>query len=274
MTKATATKATATTSTGTSSSQTIATIERAIDVLLLFTSSRSSTLGVTEIATELGLSKAVVHRILASLKSRRLLDVHEDSRRYSLGPAVLTLGLAYLERLDIGEVARPELERLSNITNETATLSTRSGDTRVYVAQVLPDREVKMTVPLGRPFPLHTGGSSKAFLAWLPESDIDAYLSRPLEQLTEHTVVDSAELRRELATIRQRGYAVSFGERQAGAASVAAPVFDHLGAVVAVVSVAGPAERLRDSIEAAARELVASTQLVSARLGYAGSTNP
>jgi IclR family transcriptional regulator, acetate operon repressor len=255
-------------------SQTIATVERAVDVLMLFAvtrTSRAATLGVTEIANELGLSKAAVHRILSSLKGRGLLDLNEESRRYSLGPAVLNLGLAYLDRLDIRELAQPELERLCETTNETATLSTRSGDTRVYVSQVLPDREVKMTVPLGRPFPLHTGGSSKAFLAWLGESELDAYLREPLQSLTVATVVDVAQLRIELMTIRSRGYAVSFGERQAGAASVAAPVFDHLGAVTAVVSVAGPEDRLRESIDSAAIELLAATERLSVRLGHTKS---
>ncbi len=249
-------------------SQTIATVDRAIDVLMLFTSAKSLTLGVTEIAHELGLSKAAVHRILSSLRSRGLLEVNEELRRYSLGPAVLILGLAYLDRIDIREMARPELEHLSNVTNETATLSTRSGDTRVYVSQILPDREVKMTVPLGKPFALHAGGSSKAFLAWMTANDLDIYLSTSLERLTEKTVVDPKALRVDLAAIKKRGYAVSFGERQAGAASVAAPVFDHLGTVIAVVSVAGPEERIRSTVEPSAAELMAATKRLSTRLGF------
>jgi IclR family transcriptional regulator, acetate operon repressor len=251
-----------------SSSQTIATVERAVDVLMLFTSTKAATLGVTEIANELGLSKAAVHRVLSSLRGRGLLEVHEELRRYSLGPAALTLGLAYLDRINILEMAVPELDRLSAATQETATLSTRSGDTRMYVSQVLPDREVKMTVPLGRSFPLHAGGSSKVFLAWMGSSDLDAYLDQALERLTDQTVVDPAALRIELREINARGYAMSFGERQAGAASVAAPVFDHLGAVAAVISIAGPTDRIRLAVSTASSELLAATGRLSARLGF------
>ena len=248
-------------------SQTIATVERAIDVLMLFTKTKQATLGVTEIASELVMSKAAVHRILSSLKAKGLLEVHDESRRYALGPANLALGLAYLERIDIREVAGPELARLCEVTGETATLSIRSGPTRTYVSQVTPDREVKMTVPLGRPYPLHTGSSSKAFLAFLGEEEAEQYLAGPLEKLTDNTIVDVVKLRAELKKIRKAGYAISFAERQAGAASVAAPVFDHQSRPSAVISVCGPIERFRGEADDAAKLLLEATGRLSARFG-------
>lgn len=251
-----------------SGSQTIATVERAVDVLMLFTRRRASTLGVTEIANELSLSKAAVHRILSSLRGKGLLEVHEESRRYSLGPAALALGRAYLDKLDVRDLAQSELVALSDATGETATLSIRSGSTRTYVSQVLPDREVKMTVPVGRPFPLHAGSSSKAFLAFLLEPEIDEYLQSPLETLTEMTITDPGALRADLRRIRKVGYAVSFGERQAGAGSVAAPVFDHNGRPSAVVSLCGPVERFASEVDDAAKLLAEATARISARLGY------
>lgn len=252
-------------------SQTIATVERAIDVLMLFTRVRAPHLGVTEIANELGMSKAAVHRILSSLRGKGLLEVHEELRRYSLGPATLALGLSYLERLDVRDVAANELAGLCDATGETATLSIRSGNTRTYVSQVTPDAEVKMTVPLGRPFPLHTGSSSKAFLAFLTDEEIDGYISRPLERLTESTIVDPDRLRADLRRIRKSGYATSFGERQEGAASVAAPVFDHSGRPAAVISVCGPIERFRGEADGAAHLLLEATARLSARMGYSGA---
>ncbi len=249
-------------------SQTIATVERAIDVLMLFTRRRAPTLGVTEIANELKLSKAAVHRILSSLRGKGLLDVHEETRRYSLGPGALTIGLSYLDKLDVRDLAQPELAALSDATHETSTLSIRSGATRTYVAQVLPDREVKMTVPLGRPYPLHTGSSSKAFLAFLPEAEIDDYLAGPLEALTSTTLTDPDRLRADLRRIRKVGYALSFGERQAGAGSVAAPVFDHNGRATAVVSVCGPIERFQSEVDDVAVLLLDATRRLSARMGY------
>ncbi|MFI6480943.1 IclR family transcriptional regulator [Nonomuraea sp. NPDC050663] len=249
-------------------SQTVATVERAADVLVLFAESGALTLGVTEIAESLGMSKAAVHRVLASLRTRGLVDLDEESRRYSLGLTAMRLGLAYLDRIDVRRLAAPELIDLSRRTQETATLSIRTGDTRVYIDQVTPQREVIMSVSLGVPYPLHAGGSSKAFLAFLADDEIADYLSNPLVPLTASTVTDHDRLRTELALIRRRGYAMSISERQSGAASVAAPILDHHGRPAAVVSVCGPAERFIGEADACAAALLEASDRLSAQLGF------
>ncbi|WP_150241089.1 IclR family transcriptional regulator [Nocardiopsis quinghaiensis] len=251
-----------------SGSQTVATVERAADVLVLFTESDSPTLGVTEIAENLGTSKAAVHRILASLRSRHLVHLDEESHRYSLGTTAMRLGAAYQERVDVRQIAAADLRALSRLTGETTTLSVRTGDARVYIDQVTPQREVIMAVSLGIRYPLHAGSSSKAFLAFLPEDEREAYLERePLGSLTGETMVDVYELRRELDRIRTAGYATSFGERQAGAASTAAPLLDHRGEPVAVISVCGPRERFLEEADACSRALLETTRRLSERLG-------
>ncbi|MFV2198562.1 IclR family transcriptional regulator [Nocardiopsis sp. LOL_012] len=251
-----------------SGSQTVATVERAADILVLFAEADSPTLGVTEIAERLGTSKAAVHRILASLRSRDLVHLDEESHRYSLGTTAMRLGAAYQERLDIRQVAAAELRSLSQRTGETTTLSVRTGDTRVYIDQVTPQREVIMTVSLGVRYPLHAGSSSKVLLAFLPEDEREAYLGRePLGPLTGETMVDTYELRRELDRIREAGYATSFGERQAGAASTAAPLLNHRGLPLAAISVCGPRERFMAEAEACSQALVETAGRISRRLG-------
>ena len=254
-------------SSATGSGRSVAAIERAVDVLFLFAQS-STTLGVTEISKELGISKAVVHRILTSLCERSLLSVDAETRRYALGPSVLELAAAYRDQLDVRSLALDEMRRLSAETDETATLSVRHGDRRVYVAQITPPREVKMTVPIGGSFPLHAGASSKAFLAWLSEGEVDHYLAEnALDSLTEATIVSVDDLRTELERIRQQGFAVSLGERQNDAGSVAAPILDHNNQPVAVISVCGPIERFRTRIARSAAAVVEATQGLSAKLG-------
>ena len=246
----------------------VTTIERAVDVLFLFAEDPQPTLGVTEIANSLDISKAVVHRILTSLRDRDLVSLDSEARRYSLGPAVLRLADAYRDRIDLRLLAQDTMRKLSAQTDETATMSIRSGDSRIYVDKVTPDREVRMTVQLGRPYPLHAGASSKAFLAFLPDEEREDYLNRAqLDPLTDATITDLAVLRRELEQIRQQGFAVSMGERQADAASVAAPVFDADGPV-AVISVSGPIQRFRDSVAEAAVAVTEATRELSVRLGH------
>ncbi len=251
--------------------QTIAAIERAVDVLTLFGEADDRTLGVTEIAASLALSKAVVHRILSSFRAKGFVEMDENSHRYQLGPAVLRLGLTYLDRIDVRDVARPVLERLSTQTQETATLSVRTGLSRVYLDQVTPNRDAKMVVQLGHSVPLHAGASSKAMLAFLRADEVAAYVEEAgLVRLTDETITSVKALHEELATIRTRGYATSTGERMSGAASVAAPVFGHDGKVAAAMSVSGPLERFRDRLNDTAPLLLAGTREVSARLGFRG----
>lgn len=248
----------------------ISSVQRAADVLKILAESVEPTQGVTEISQALGLSKATVHRTLASLKATGLVEVDELTRRYQLGPAALTLGLKYLARLDVRAMAAAAMRRLMAATHETATLSIRHGWTRLYVDQVTPPLEVKMTVSLGEPFPLHAGASSKAFLAFISPEERERYLQNaPLQKLTSATVTDVLSLRAELSAIRDRGYAVSAGERQSGASSIAAPIVGRDHEPLAVISVCGPLERMRDRVPEIAALLLEETEGISQRLGQA-----
>lgn len=253
------------------SERTIAAVERAAEVLSLFADGNHASLGVTEISKELDLSKAVVHRILTSFRSKGFIELDETTRRYSLGPAVLALGYAYLDQIDIRALAHPTLQALSDESRETATLSIRSDWTRVYLEQVTPPREVKMTVEIGKPFPLHAGSSGKAFLAFLEADEQERYLAQPeLSALTPQTIIDRTELRKRLDEIAERGYAVSFGERQPGAVSIAAPILDRDSKPQAVVSVCGPADRMAEKLDLASGMLLEATGELSRRLGFRG----
>ena len=223
--------------------------------------------GVTAIASELGISKAVVHRILSSLLQLDLVTLDTGTRLYGLGPSVLELAASYRSQLDVRILALETMRDLVAVTDETATLSILHNDRRVYVDQVTPNREVRMTVEVGAAFPLHAGASSKAFLAWLPDDRRREHLGSRLEPLTEATIVDANELRRELTRIREQGFAVSLGERQAGAGSVAAPLLDEQLQPVAVLSVCGPLQRFRTEIAGVAAEVVRATRALSHRLG-------
>ena len=247
-----------------------ASADRVADVLLTFAGAEGS-LGVSEIARRLGLSKAVVHRILRSLISRRLLAEDETGKGYRLGSAAATLGARAVRDMNLRERALPLLNRLREESGETATVSELVGVSRVYLDQVPSPREIRMTVELGRPFPLHAGASSRAILAFGPPDLRRQILGGPLEALTPKTIVDREELATELARNAREGVAVSYGERQPGAASVAAPLFAADGHAVGAISVCGPVDRfdgevvrlLRSRVLGAARE-------VSRKLGWNG----
>lgn len=243
---------------------------RVADVLLLFAGGPPS-LGVSEIASSLGLSKAVVHRILQSLVSRSLLRTDPATREYRLGAGAIALGSRALRDLDLRQIAGPTLRRLRDATRETTTLSGRLQDTRMYLDQYESPQEIKMTVRLGHPYPLHAGASSRVMLAFLPSETIDRIVDQGMARLTSETVADPDQLRQGLEQIRRLGYATSRGERQHGAGSVAAPLFGAGGDVLGALSVCGPVSRFDpETVSALIPQVRAAAQGVSRQAGGRG----
>jgi IclR family transcriptional regulator, acetate operon repressor len=243
---------------------------RALAVMELLAERAPETLGVSTVARELELPKAVAHRILKELVAGGFLGFDDRSKLYGLGPGALKVGMAALRSLDVTRVTRPYLEQLVARTQETATLSARQGWSRVYVDQVLSPQEIRMAVPLGTTHALHAGSSSKAILAALPDHKIDEYLaSHGLDRVTPTTITDVAALRAELVRVREVGYAISLGERQHGAGSVAAAVRSASGDVWGSISVCGPLDRFEPgAITAYGELLVEVAAAVSLEIGY------
>lgn len=243
---------------------------RVADVLLQFLGA-SQRLGVSAIARELGLSKAVVHRIVRSLVDRDLLEADPASRAYRLGPAAVALGARALRDAKLRPAALPELHELQQITGETTTVSARVPDGRVYLDQVVSENEIKMTVELGRRYPLHAGSSGRAIMAFLSAAEQESLLRNQLEALTSSTIVDADQLRSVLRTVHTTGIAESGGERQVGAASLAAPIFDLDGHCIGALSVCGPISRFSEDLRERFAPLVSrSADAVSRSLGWQG----
>ena len=244
---------------------------RVADVLMVFTDG-PRTLGVTAIARELKLSKAVVHRILNSLVDRKLLSTDPRTHEYHLGVAAAALGARALRGSELRSAALPVLRSLQEATNETVTVSALVPGGRVYMDQVESTREIKMTVELGRRFPLHAGSSSTCILAFLTQDEQESVLNdRHLEMLTNQTVTAPTVLRQRLHEIRAEGFSWSQGERQEGAGSIASPVFGFDGEVVGAVSVCGPAARFSDETKERFVPLIMeAAEAISRRLGWLG----
>jgi len=237
--------------------------DRVADVLLLFGRS-DDPLGVSRIARSLSLSKAVVHRILQSLASRSLVQAVPGGSAYVLGPAAAGLAARAWSQVDLRSVASPVLRRLRDKTRETTTLSVLIGNQRIYLDQFESPQEVKMVVEIGPRYPLHSGASSRAILAYLPQPFID----EAVRQLSiAKPDLDVAGYLAELEATRERGYTASLNERNTGAASIAAPFFDVAGNVLGSVSASGPVFRYADQTdEQQARMVIDAAREITARL--------
>jgi IclR family transcriptional regulator, acetate operon repressor len=252
-----------------SEGQGVGSVDRAIDVLMLFGRSMQPSLGVTEIAHELGMSKSGVHRILSTLRRRRLVTFDPVSRKYALGQASVALSQSYISRLDLQSVASSTLDELMKATHETATLAVRRHGFVTHRASSLPDSELRIDVTLGRPAPLHCTAAGKAFLAFLPDDEAEDFFQRAsLDHVTPATVTDADLLRAQVAHARAAGYATSSGERIVGAASLAAPVFDNDGYPVAALTVCGPSSRLDVEDRSVSAALVSAAAGLSQEMGH------
>lgn len=209
---------------GTDASRTVA-ADRVADVLLMFLTNPEP-LGVTDVARSLGLSKAVVHRILQSLASRRLIEGNPADQRYRPGAAMVDFGLASSYERDDSwhRMAAATLAELSARTGDTATLTARIGAMRAFVDQREGSSIIRLSVALWRPRPLDVGASGKAILAFVDP--------RAREQIIHHrlTTHDSARrvgrerLEQELEQTRRERVSVSRGEVVPNAMGVAAPI--------------------------------------------------
>lgn len=241
-------------------------IDRALAVLGVLAEA-SQPMGVTEIARRVGLPKSVVHYHVSALVRNRYVEARPD-RRYGLGHAALRLGRGNHTNLELRTRALPHMRALHHETWETVALSVLVGNERVYVDQLVSPQEIKLSVELGRPFPLHAGASGRAILAFLPADSREALLSQPLERLSSRTVVDPAGLREMLESVRVTGVAISRSERHEGAAAVAAPLFDAHG-VAGAISVCGPEFRFDEASLARYAPLLKTAALqLSRELGW------
>ncbi len=251
-------------------------LARALQVLWTL-ASRKRPWTLEELAHERGLNKASLLRILRTLEADRV--VLRDGDAYALGPRVLDLSHAYLQNLDLDQVARPAMRDLAEATGHTVSLAVLDGDQVVYVGIERAERELGIQGEVGGRHPAHATALGKVLLADLPDDEVRARLGDgPLERLTHRTVGDAEELLAALPTVRQRGFAVDDEERGLGIRCVAAPIRRHDGHAIGALSLAGAIFHMSDeALERHARTVLEAAATVSERFGHpsaAGSPEP
>ena len=213
---------------------------RALDLLGAFdTGHRRLTL--TQLADRADLPMATTHRLVAELAAWGALTRRADGR-YEVGHRLWTLGLLAPVQGELREVAAPFLQDLFAATGDTVHLAVREGDRALYVERLSGKASVPVVSQVGGRLPLHTTGVGKVLLAHAPP-EVVRHVMAHLTRETRHSVVQPGRMARELGEIRRRGFARTSEEMSLGACSVAVPVPDADGAVVAAVGVVAPSVR-------------------------------
>jgi DNA-binding IclR family transcriptional regulator len=246
-----------------------ASLERAIDILSLFDSEHQG-FSAQDVSEKLGMPLSTTYKYLDIFLKKGFLSKDVHAKKFSLGPTIFKMGVLAAEKVSFANVALPYMNSLSEKSGETVILTVIYGMEALCVDAIESPKMVRLTIKKGATLPLHAGASQKILLAYQDESFIDTLIeSKGFVKLNENTITDPQQLKKELELIRVQGFTQSDSEVDAGAAAIAAPIFNQKGGVAAGLTVAGPSGRILGENRPKFIGMVTdSAQRISFELGY------
>lgn len=236
-------------------------VTRALDLLFAIAETDHPPSAKT-LADGLDLPRSTVHRILNTLEASGVVSRVGSSRGYAVTPKLVLAATVNTEGASLGSIADPYLHRLVAVSEETASVHVRTGDHRTCVAEVQGLRGIRWVRGRGWSAPIWSGAVGRVLMAGMTEAELDGLLDRvELQPLARNSLVNTADMRRQVARDRERGWSVSESETIDGAAAVAVPLVGGDGSTVAAVGLYAPADRLNhmlslvDELQNVAREL-------------------
>ncbi len=223
-----------------------------------------------ELAGLLHLDRSTAYRILLSLEKCGMVERNEKTGEYSLGLGAFEIGSAYLRRIDLVEVAKPIMADLAQRVQETVHLAVLSETEILYLDKVDSPRSVGVISKLGQRGPVYCTALGKVLLAYLPPQD----RSRILDQIrfrafTPRTLTSKKKLVLELSQVHKQGYALDCREIEEDVECIAAPIRDHLGNIVAALSVSGPQKKINTQKEKDfIHQVLGASARISHKMGY------
>jgi IclR family transcriptional regulator, pca regulon regulatory protein len=220
----------------------MASLARGLQVIRAFSEFRRN-LTIAQVSQSTGLSRAAVRRCLYTLS--KLGYVGEDNRRFFLRPQVLTLGHAYLSSTPLAITAQPYLDEVSRTLRESCSAAILDGDDIVYICRSAETRIMSISLLVGTRLPAYCTSMGQVLLAHLPDAALEDYLARVrLVGRTDRTITSVPKLRKVLAHVHEAGFALLDQELEVGLRSIAVPVRDGRGSVVAAINVGAHASRV------------------------------
>ncbi len=247
--------------------------------------SHEPSFGITELAhrvsataNSLRMNKSTVYRFLTSLKELGFVRQDPETEKYSLTLKLFEIGMSVLDRLELWREAQPILKEIAHVTGETVHLATMDDYSLVYLGKIESARglRVSMMSRVGQSAPTYCTGLGKTLLAYLPADRVNDILKRErVIKFTARTLTRRPDLDRELASIRENGFAIDNEEHEIGVRCVAAPVRDTHGGVCAAISVSVPTVRLPDKEIPRYQSIVLrAAEEISQRMGYRQTGGP
>lgn len=246
-------------------------VERVLSILEYLAEEKRSC-GITEIGNAVNLHKSTVHRLLKTLMNKGYIEKEIDSDKYLLGTKVLFLASAVLDRMDVRNIARAYIEKLSEKVNEVIHLSILDGDEAVYIDKVEGVRHgsVRMNSQIGKRVPLYCTAMGKILISKFNNEEIINMLkNKEMKKHTNNTITNINDFIKEIISVRKNGYAVDEMEYEEGIRCIAAPIYDRKGDITAAISVSGPVFYItEEKLPHIKKELLNTAKEISKQLGY------
>lgn len=223
--------------------RTIHAVEKASEIIR--TLAREGTMGVTDLSSELNISKGTIHTHLATLVQEGYIVKQEEE--YALSLRFLGLAEHVKDRLEIYDMVQEEIDALAKKTSERAQYAVMESNKTVFVYRAEGENAVRASVGIGEYEYPHCTAVGKAMLAYLPNHRLESVIEEHgLPRRTENTISDADSLKNELDTVREREFAIDNEERARGIRCIATPLRDDVGRLLGGISISGPARRLTD----------------------------
>jgi len=240
--------------------------------IIEFLACSSDWVSLRTMARELKISAASAYRSLNSLKELGYVRQHPQDSKYQLTLKIAWLSAQVLERVQLRQIARPFLQTLTSVTNETTHLAVLEDREFVYIDKVDNTQAMRMRSRVGQRGQLYCTAAGKSMLAFLPENETQRIIQRlKFQPLTENTITDPVKFHEHLLKVRRLGYAVDDEENEMGIRCIGAPIYDHAGRLVGALSISGwTITMTRERIPQLAPELIQACRRISNELGFSG----
>ena len=247
-------------------------ILRASNILKCFSGDKTH-FKITELARHLGLDRSTTYRILLSLEKAGFVQ-KDEAGTYSLGLAAFEVGNAYLMQTDLIRVSKPIMADLASKVQETVHLAVLSDIEIVYVDKVDSPRTLGVMSKLGQRGPLHCTSLGKTLLAFQPEDEQARIIQKiRMNPFTSRTITSKQKLIEELRIVKKQGYALDRREIEEDVECIGAPILNHLGNVIAALSISGPQRKIGTPHEKQfIHNVVKAAALISSKMGYVKDT--
>ncbi len=248
----------------------VKTLEKAITILTCLAESQDQ-LALKDLTDKTGFKTTTCYRLIKAMESMGLLERDLGSKKYRLGAKLISLGVSALGGLNLRQIALPLMTELRDDTGETTNLSVLDGAEILYIERIQSEYLFNVNLSVGSRLPLYCTSQGKAILAFLPEDQAEELIEKiTFVKRTNKTLTNVRSLKKELAVVRKKGFAVSNEELEQGHCAVAAPIFNHEAYPIAAINVSYAIARHKEpeTMDRFAKKVIDTSQRISRSLGY------